>query len=454
MRQFIVVVVLVVLGSARAANAQEIGLPPRLSQPPVANPGQTVKQLWISTNLFGGYDHNVIPPPVIAGPGPTPSLDNYTAQGAVALGYSIARGKRSLDLAGDGSLTTRPVSARTTPGPMYGVNVDASFRTPLGPIGDSFVRLGAGRNPFYSMGVFGAMQPGMSYLPESSPVNGVFDGFLRSVDSAAGLSHSWSRRTTTSLSYTYRRDLHEGGVTEPMDYVLHGASVDITQQVSRRWNVRAGYTASDRASAQAGYQYDDLLQGITAGVTYTRPISPTRTWSITAGGGANQIRVAGGGRYWEPTYNGSFGIDIGRSWVASTSYYQTSYLIESPLSAPDSYLTRTLSFNVGGALNRTLSLALATGASQGDAAAAFSVTGLPGRFTGFFTGVQAAAALGAGWSARVTASYYRSTLQGAASPIAGTPGEFQRASVWAGVDWGVPLYESPRQPRTPGGRVR
>jgi hypothetical protein len=27
-------------------------------------------------------------------------------------------------------------------------------------------------------------------------------------------------------------------------------------------------------------------------------------------------------------------------------------------------------------------------------------------------------------------------------------------AVWAGVDWGFPLYESPRQPRIPGGRVR
>ena len=167
MRQFIVIIALGVLGNAHAVSAQQIGLPPRLSQPPVANPGQTVKQLRLWTTLFGGYDRNMIPPPVLAGPDVAPTEDNYTGRGEVGLGFTIARGTRSLELGGSGSLTTRPViTASASPGPLYGVDVDASFRTPLGPIGDSFVRLGASRNPFYSMGVFGGLQPGRDEFVE------------------------------------------------------------------------------------------------------------------------------------------------------------------------------------------------------------------------------------------------------------------------------------------------
>ena len=62
-------------------------------------------------------------------------------------------------------------------------------------------------------------------------------------------------------------------------------------------------------------------------------------------------------------------------------------------------------------------------------------------------------ALPAGWSATTSATYYRSELRGAAKQFTLTTGDFQRASIWAGLSWSTMLHESPRgQRRAQGGR--
>jgi hypothetical protein len=200
-----------------------------------------------------------------------------------------------------------------------------------------------------------------------------------------------------------------------MSYEDHSASLDVTQQFSESTGLRGSYRVMKHGADQAGFQYDGFTHGFSLGFQMSQPISRTRSLAIAVGAGADLVNTSGNNRYWQPTYNASLGTDIARSWVVSANYSQTSAMLYSPLSAPDSYLTQTAMLSVGGDLSRILSLVVNVGASMGDVAAGNSVTGLPGHYVGLNSGVQLSTRLWSGWSAVVSGNYYRSELSGAAT---------------------------------------
>ena len=452
----VLVVLTIVLAASRVAEAQVLTPPPRVTpRPPQPPQARGVRSLQADTTLFGGYDRNLTN--ALQAPGVPFSLDNYRGQGAASLQYSIgSRGGQTLNVGGGADVMTRTTTATTTsasgnPGATYGFNGTAGFSTPMGSSTNIFLSSNASRNPYYSMGVFGSLPPGTSYLPDASPVNGIFDGYLWSLMSSAGISKNWARRTGSTLNYYYQQSLYKGGTQQNTEYAVHSVSATVNQQISQMIGLHVGYNIADRSGNQTGLQYDDRTQGFTVGVSATHPISQSRTLSIRVNGGANQINSSSG-HYWQPTYSGTLGVDIGRTWVASATYFQTSYFLSSPLSAPDSYLSQSLMFSVGGNLSNNVNLVLTTGASQGEVAAVNSITGTSGDYSGLVSGGQLSFGLAAGWSARISLNYYKSELSGAAKQFVPTTGAFERASVWAGVTWSGRLYESPRSERPGRGR--
>ena len=250
-----------------------------------------------------------------------------------------SRGGQTLNVGGGADVMTRTTTATTTsasgnPSATYGFNGAAGFSTPMGSSTNVFLSSNASRNPYYSMGVFGSLPPGTSYLPDASPVNGIFDGYLWSLMSSAGISTNWARRTGSTLNYYYQQSLYQGYASKYRVRRSFSFSDREPADQSDGW-IAYRYNIADRSGNQTGLQFDDQTQGFTVGVSATHPISRSRTLSIRVNGGANQINSSSG-HYWQPTYSGTLGVDIGRTWVASATYFQTSYFLSSPLSAPDS----------------------------------------------------------------------------------------------------------------------
>jgi hypothetical protein len=433
-------------------EAQTMTPPPRVTaRAPEALQTRTVSSLKMDTALFGGFDQNLTELQRI--PGVPIDKSNFTGQGTVGLRYSVGQGGRNFGLGGDGMLMSR---SNVTGGQqaVYGFNADGSFATPMGSKTGLALSQTASRNPYYSQGVFGSLPPGTNYLPDASPVNGVFDGYLWRLSSTAGVTNTWSSRTTTGATLYHMRELHEGGRQQDTAYTINTGTANLLQQITQTVGLGFQYQIANRSGDQTGVtglQYNDFTHTVTVRLSASKAISRSRTLSLDVSGGANQINSTNR-HYWQPTYYGSVNVDIGRSWVASTTYYQTSYFLISPLSAPDSYLSQSLTVSTGGNVSRNIGLVFNVAASQGEVAAPNSVTGTSGDYTGFVTGAQISFGLPGGWSASTSANYYQSDLSGAAKQFALTTGAFQRASVWAGLSWNTMLHESPRAPRRGRGR--
>ena len=437
------------LASEQVTEAQTMAPPPRVTvRAPQAPQTRTAHSLTMDTNFFGGYDRNLTN--ALQAPGVQFEKENYTGQGSAGLRYSMGKGARNLLVGGNANVMTRTSVTRGQRA-VYGFNANGSYAQPLGSKAGLFLSQNASRNPFYSQGLFGSLPPGASYLPDSSPVNGIFDGYLWTLSSSAGVNNTWASKTTTNLTYYNQRNLHEGGTQQDTKFSVHSGTLNLNQQITQSTGLRFGYQIASRSGDQSGLQYDDITHGFTFGVSTSHSISQSRTLAVSVSGGANQINSQSR-HYWQPTYYASVGVDIGRSWVASTSYFQTSYFLSSPLSAPDSYLSQSMTVSAGGNLARRVSLVLNVGASRGEVAAVNSVTGTSGEYTGYVSGAQVSFGIAAGWSASVSAHYYQSELLGAAKQFVPTTGAFQRASAWAGLTWNGILYESPRGTRERRGR--
>jgi hypothetical protein len=436
------------LPSEEVIEAQTMTPPPRVTARAPQPQTRTTHALDMNSTFFGGYDRNLTN--ALQAPGVQFEKENYTGQGSAGLSYSMGKGARNLLLGGNGNVMTRTSVTRAQRA-VYGFNANGSYTQPLSSKAGLFLSQNASRNPFYSQGLFGSLPPGVNYLPDSNPVNGIFDGYLWMMSSSAGMNTTWTSKTTTGLTYYYQRSLHEGGTRQDTRYAVHSGTLSLTQQITQSTGLRFGYQIASRSGDQTGLQYDDVTHGFTVGVSTSHAVSQSRTLSVSVNGGANQINTQSR-HYWQPTYYGSVGIDIGRSWVATTTYYQTSYFLSSPLSAPDSYLSQSLTVSTGGNLSRNVGLVFNVGATRGEVAAQNSVTGTSGDYIGFVTGAQISFGLGGGWSATTSANYYQSELRGAAKQFLPTTGAYQRAALWAGLSWNALLYESPRGTRERRGR--
>jgi hypothetical protein len=268
------------------------------------------------------------------------------------------------------------------------------------------------------------------------------------LSSDASLSYQLTRRTSTGVGYTYFRSLHEGGVTSVMSNKNHSATLNVSQQINRSLSTHGTYRFTRRFGDQAGFQFDGVTHTVTYGFGWSVPITRTRTLGISAGGGGSAVENGGNPRYWLPTYYAGLKTDIARSWVFSADYLQFSTAVDSPLSSPDTYLTRSLLLTVGGNLTGRLSLAVNTGASTGHIAANQSITGTVGRFTAANASVQLALSLTDDLSAIGSVTYYQSELTGAANQITvPTSGDFRRSAVRAGLTWDLPLLRTGRVSR-------
>jgi len=442
-----------IMGGA-TLEAQAVDPPPRVTKPPSTQ--GTTSSLQLGTSLFGGYNRNLVSTKAQA-PTATIEPNAFTGWGSANLRYTLSSGARSLEVGGGATANTNNNAGRVAAntnnsvansGPVFGANANVGFRTPLGRGATLALSQSASRTPYYSMGLFGGLPPGI-YSPDSNPINGIVDGHLLALGSSVAVGYELTRRTSTSVSYAYRKNLHEGGQSSEMSYDDHSASLGVTQQISESTGVTGSYRIMKHGADQAGFQYDGFTHGFSLGFQRSQQLSRTRSLAIGVGGGADLVNTDGSNRYWQPTYYASLGTDIGRSWVVSANYSQTSAMLYSPLSAPDSYLTQTAILSVGGDLSRTLSLVVNVGATMGDVAGANSVTGSPGHYVGVNSGVQLSTRLWSGWSAVVSGNYYRSELSGAAKQFLVSSGDFQRTSVRGGLTWNVPLLNSGRSGRPP-----
>ena len=444
MSRKIVLAVLGVLAATGAVNAQVLTPPPRVAQTQRTDPTPTTHTLLLNGSLLGGYDDNVSPADQLQAPDVVFRQSSYTGSGSANLRYSLANGSRALDVSGGGTANAY-TNVGGDSGPLYGTDASVSFRTPIGARNSLSLSQSVNRSPYISMGLFNSVVPTgpVAYDPNGNPLNGLIDGNILSLASVVSVARTWARRTNSTLSYNFQNSMYRGGSVEFSDK-SHAASLAVSQQFWRSTAVQGSYNVVLRGARQIGVSYDGLTHGLALGFTTTRPITRTRTLLIAAGGGADLVDVTGGSRFWQPSYYGRLGIDLGRSWNVSASYSQATSLLHTPLSAPDSYLTQTGVLSVGGNLGSRMDVVVNGGFTRGEVDAINSAVGAAGDYTAYTAATQLRARLTNWWSALVGVNYYESELSGAAQQFLQSSGHYERTSVRAGLSWTVPLYASVR----------
>jgi hypothetical protein len=434
---------LALLACASVSGAQVLQPPPRPvrglfggGRPP--DPNRARQELTVTANLLGGYDDNLVPS---SGGGDTlaPHPSGYIGFADAQLRYFFGRTARSLEAVGRGYMNTYRNVGLT---PSYGGDLSLRAGTDLGRRSRLQMTGSVRYDPFFSLGIFGGLEDVEDVeTPDANPTNALTESRSWSSDASALLHHGWSRRTRSSIGYSFRnRTYVEGG---GFDSRTQAGSVGLERSLGRRTSLRAQYRYSDGEHEQQNGAVRPLVtQTIDLGLSYLRPLSRTRHLTISGGGGSQYVDTISGAtganlRYWAPSGHGSVRLDIGPSWSVAGDYRRAVSVLEGI--SPEPFVSHAGTLSVGGFIGSRLESVLTASYSNGRSGYG-SETEEPGDYDGYTGTAQFRIRLTRWWSTLVSVTHYQYRLSDAASESLGVPSEMHRNAVRLGFTWTLPLY--------------
>jgi len=179
--------------------------------------------------------------------------------------------------------------------------------------------------------------------------------------SSAGISQQLSRRATLTAGYTYQfGDIKTDTGALSGDFEIQTAYVSFGRSITRTLGVRAGYRYSEArfSPERRGYRGDM----IDAGVDYSRDLSVTRRTRLSFSTGANGVREQTVTRY-GATGTATLTREIGRTWMAAGSYSRNVVFVES-LRTP--YFYDGVNVALNGLISRRVAFHSGAGATVGE----------------------------------------------------------------------------------------
>ena len=433
-------VLCILLSWATAGWAQTIRPPPRVFQSELLA-DRVAQALTVESNLLGGYDDNLAPP----GSGGQPfeaRPSGYTGVASARVHYAVGLQERRLELTGGGF-----VNAFSNIGvkPGYGADLEIRARTDIGRNSELSAAQNVRSNPFFGLAAFESLQPTSPGAPglDTSPLNVFTESRSLALNTRAAFSHRWTPRTTTDFSYGFSETTYEDEIA--FDGRRHTANMSYDRAMGRS----SGFEASYR---YAGFESIDISGGgvpikdhtFHAGFRYGKELSPTR--GVRVAGGAGPIvtetvsSVTGLPRqFWSPSGYGRASIDLGRTWTVSADYRRSTTVLQGL--TPQPFLTDAGSVRLGGLLTGRLEASVAGIYSNGNTGGALDSLE-PGRFDSYALTGQLRVLVTPWWSALLSYTHYRYTLNSVASESLGVPPRLNRNAALVGVTLQLPLIGS------------
>jgi hypothetical protein len=296
------------------------------------------------------------------------------------------------------------------------------------------------RDPFLGFGGYDAL-PVIESFALANPANGLTSGLSRSVTGIGALTHEWSRRARTAVTYDYTRREYLRG--PGFDGHSQSAQASYEQNLSQVWIWRASYRFANAVLYEPTRIRPIRDDAIESGFTYTRNLSRTRRLSYGATVGATYVQTTSSLtdlplEYWTPSGSGTVRLDFNRSWFFSADFRRGLAVLDGLTT--EAFITDAVVLHVGGHVNSRTDLAFATGYANGRTGDAFT-SGDYGTYTG-----TAQVRVGiARWAAFVANyNYFNYELGGLTfAPGAGLttiPSSFDRHAVRFGLSLWLPLF--------------
>jgi hypothetical protein len=435
-----------VMGVSHAASAQTISPPPRQSQPQAQQQGRATNDMNLDVSFLTGYDQNPVQVPGtgvglpvfggLAAPRPSGPLALLDSN----LSYQHASSKRVFTTGTRGYMN----SYRSTgSGPLFGgdASVGLSF---IGRRNTFSLTQEYQNAPYYTAGVLGPIS-GVGGNPTLAFTN----GRTWALGSGAAWDREWTRTTHSVLNYHYGRFGYQALNQAQFVNESHSGSLNISRDIGRRMKANATLQRSVTSNRQ-GNSYQPITEDyVEGGPSYSRPLSGTRSFTISGKAGASRIHSSasasrGPYEYWTPRYSVTGGFDLGRTWSLTGSYQRMVSIPYALNTTPTEYVTHNVNGGVGGQMSERLqfsaSLAFTNGRTGTPALAGLNATYHAYTYTG-----QLSYALSNSLSAMFNAGYVQTHMNSLASLQFGTVPNLQRTQVRGGLAWNLPIIGSGRR---------
>ena len=439
-----IVVVLVAVGTAAAADAQTLQRPTRpyrglFGGGPPPDPNRVRHELTLTSSVFGGYDDVITPGAGPVQPGVV-SQSSYAGGIDALVNYLYGRPGRSISVDGRG-YTNSYVDLDVDP--LLGGDVRFRAETPLGGKSQFSVSQDMGYDPTLVLGAYGPLQGDVdpSALPETGQSSGYAAQRSWSYLTSLTVDRRWTTRQTSSAIYSYS---HRNYVDE-LGFDGGGSFASFVHQwyLTRRLNLQASYRYSN--SSFSGTQ--GLTQPLTdhttdVGAVYTRRLSATRQVSFSGGAGATHVSTLNSATrlpldYWTPSGYGTAQMDLGRSWYLSGDYRRAMTVLQGV--TLESFATDAARIGTNGTIGRRFETSVAVAYANGRSAAATSQLA---RFASYSAMAGLRYALSRCCAASVSYDYYYYRLRDVSDLPSSIPAKYDRNAFSVGFTYWLPLHGS------------
>ncbi len=449
MRPVVLATVVCACAVAADASAQMVQRPARpyrglFGGAPTTDPNRTRSELTFTGSVLVGHDTWLSPAGAAGGiDATTAPQSGGTLNGEAAIRYHRGRAQRSVT-----------VDARTLTLGYSGIGVDPTINghvsidgeTNLGRVAQLRLAQSFSYEPTLVLGGTGASlgDAGTALAPEADIpiVSSVTSGYLEqrswSSNSSASVERRWTPRQTTEVNAGYLRStfLDELG----FDTRAVRADASHTWQVTRTASLRGLYSFTDLHSQAAdGLTTPMTDQRIDGALGYARRLTPTRHLSFSVGGGATRVSTLNSSNrsplaYWMPSGEGSFAIDVGRSWSVATNYTRSVSVLQGV--SLTTFATDSANVAVDGLISSRIETSISATYSNGHAGG----SNTQGRFEHYTGSLQFRYAISRCCAAAINYDYYVYTFADVPDLSPAFLSNFDRQAIRVGFTVWLPLY--------------
>lgn len=275
--------------------------------------------------------------------------------------------------------------------------------------------------------------------------SGVTSQRNRLLNGATTMRHAWSARQSSTVTATASDSHPTGEIGFQNQQYDVGAAHAWT--LTRFLSMTGGYRYNDMRAADVGGTVNDqrlTSHTGTGGLLLNRRLSPRRTLSFEATGGASRVTALSTLTglpvdLTAPFASGAVRMDVGRSWALSSDVrHEVSLLVGI---SPQPFSNDTLQVSFGGAPTGRLEMAMSASYAQGRAR-----DGEASSFSNLSGTIQSQVRLGSRWTVLANYTYYKHDLQQVLGLPEGFPTRFDLHSARVGVTLRFPIIQ-PRQRR-------
>jgi hypothetical protein len=399
----------------------------------------------LTANVLGGYDDNLT-----AGSGtgagvvPTAIASGSTGYLDAALDYFRGNTSRAIRVGSTGNLRAYPgylerpapggfstLEGRTTVGRK--LTARASQRVGYEPLFNVFSP-GAGSAP---------LPPGIG---ESVPATGLFERRSLSSNSSVSTDYAWTRRNSTSLSYSYR--VQHFTDQDPGDNSSHGVMADYRRRLARGVRTRVAYQYVDREyMVEDGTRRPTREHRMEGGPEIAKALDRHRHLTVSLSAGASHVEAIDSVSRepfssWVPVGSGSATLDLSSIWSVEGGYRRSFSLLQGV--TDEVYTTDTATVSTGVLVTTRADVRLGATYSNWRTSLA---PGVDDTLKVYGTSLQTRILLTGTVAATAGYFYYQHRYSNPGELPPGFPAEYDRHAVRVGLTVWVPLVGSSSKPR-------